>query len=237
MFYLKQGLHFGFVVVRTGKKIELPPRLWYIELMSSSPSKEEVMERFRKSGFIVLLIGCVFALILLGPSIKSMFANLFYKALQSDIQVMPTTIKEWARPDAVEIFSKELAECGFVQIGEFTINQSDRMKILAFMQPEKKIYAMVYDQYGKPALLDFYTFFEDGTSVRYTTAENPLRERPPGKQIWYVEEAMSIRELFDKMVQERPKKPILPVSKEGFAPALEKYMEEVSLWDSKNFMN
>lgn len=199
-------------------------------------SKEEVTERLRKIGKILLLVGIIAGLLILAPAIKDWFVTLFYKSMQSDIQVTPTAIEEWARPDAIEVFSAELLECGFQTIGDFTINLSSRVKIRAFMHQEKNIFAMVYDKYGKPALVDFYTFYEDGSSLHFTTETNPFKSRPPEKKVWYVEEPMSIRQLFEKMVQERPVGTVRPVSKEGFAPALEQYLEEISLWESREFM-
>lgn len=189
-----------------------------------------------KIGKILLIVGIIAVLVLLGPSIKNWVANLFYKSMQSDIQITPTTINSWTRPDAVEVFSAELKECGFEPIGDYTINLSSRIKIRAFMNRDKNIYAMIYDKYDKPALVDFYTFYEDGSSLQYTTAPNPFKSSPPNMTVWYIEEPMSIREIFDKMVQNRPEGATRPVSKEGFAPALRQYQEEISLWESKQFM-
>ena len=198
--------------------------------------KEEVTEHLGKVVKILLIVGIVAALFLFGPAIKNGLLNLVYKSMQADIRISPTTIEEWARPDAVEVFSAELIECGFEPIGDFTINQSSRVKIRAFMHRSRNIYAMVSDKYHTPALLDFYSFYEDGRSVRYTTAKNPHKSKPDNKTIWYIEDPLSIQEIVDKMVARRPEGILLPVSAESFPPSLERDMEEISLWESGEFM-
>lgn len=204
--------------------------------MDNGLSKEEWLERFRKIGRILLVVGILVCLVVFWPAIKGRIVNLFYKSMQSHIELTATTIKQWAKPEAAEVFQAELLECGFETVGDYSINLSKQVKIRAYQHPGQTLYATLYDRPGNPALLDFYTFYEDGSSVRMTTAPNPHRDIPPGKQIWYIEEPMSIRELLEKMLRDRPDKPVIPVSNKAFAPALKRYMEEISLWESKNFM-
>jgi hypothetical protein len=204
--------------------------------MENGLSKEEWMEKLRKIGGILLGVGILVCVVVFWPAIKEKIQNLFYKSMQAHIELSPTTIKEWARPEAAEVFEAELLGCGFEMIGDYSINLSNQIKLRGYLHKGKNVYATMYDRLGRPALLDFYTFYEDGTSVRMTTAANPHTDTPPGKQIWYIEEPMSIGELFEKMTGSRPDRPVLPVSSENFAPAMKRYLEEISLWESKNFM-
>jgi hypothetical protein len=204
--------------------------------MASELSKEEWMERLRKVGRVLLGTVAIVCLVVFWPTIKQKAQNLFFKSMQSHLELTPTKIQEWIRPEAAEVFQAELLECGFQIIGDFSINQSRQNKLRGYLNPQKNVYAVMYDRLGRPALLDFYTFYEDGTSVRMTTAANPHSETPPGKQIWYIQDPMSIRQLLEKMLTERPDKPVLPVSKEAFALTLKRYLEEISLWESKQFL-
>jgi hypothetical protein len=182
----------------------------------------------------VLLVGLLFgALLLFRKKLKNALeglSDLKYMETPNRLHLRPETELEWKDAAAVAGHVEALTAAGFQSIGLFGTEELDYLRIHALCHEEQRTYAVVYEHDKAGVWVDLVTRYEDGTSLTYaTTGEGAGLDQRPGHGITRVAGAEPVA-LYQRMLNERPQRPMKPVSAADFRPSFEAAFAEEMDW-------
>ena len=189
---------------------------------------------------VLQILGVVFVLLLLAVVLVILVIRQKLRGLASDlsdmvsaapplrITLLPADQPSWEDQAAVRRYADPLPHFGFVDAGHFLVEETPGLELLAFVQPEHDICAVVYEHPAAGVILDMVTRYADGTAITYTTTlqGGELRERPGHPKV-RLPEADS-EQLYRRMLADRPQGETVPVAPEEFAQVFEQaYADEM----------
>lgn len=128
----------------------------------------------------------------------------------------------WMNKSDVDAFAAQLRELGFIDCGIYFM-QSHGFKIFGMSCPEKSIDALVTELdsgHNFKVMVDFCSFHPDGVEFSYTNMDyRPNPQQPPGITKKSLPQ-MSVKEIFELLLKERPEKRLQPFKAENLAMRL-----------------
>jgi hypothetical protein len=141
---------------------------------------------------------------------------------------------DWNNEDGYRALSSPLPDLGFEDAGLWRIDMMGGILVHAWVKPEESVYSIVYEHPQAGVWMDFVTYYENGESLTYSnTPMGGKLEKPPGKVSRYFPELGAVA-LFEKMMAERPDRPLKPISADTFQGDFERaYAEEMEWRNSR----
>jgi hypothetical protein len=134
----------------------------------------------------------------------------------------------WRHPQATQLAERQLAAAGFVECGAYVIREMRDLTLGLWAHPAERAYAMVYDHPRSGAWVEFVTRYDDDTLANYTTLE-PMDVEVPEGSIHVAAPGLSAGELWQRMLAERPRRPMRACSRAAAAGDFERgYAESVA---------
>jgi hypothetical protein len=135
---------------------------------------------------------------------------------------------EWEDATAVKSAAKSLKAAGFKDAGVYLIDEVPDMCIQALVQPEKNVYAVIYEQPDRGVWFEVVSRYEDGASFASTTAPATGLDRPSRSVMERFPPSIDPAEMYEDHLKNRPDKPLAPATAEEFCQAFESaYAEEM----------
>jgi hypothetical protein len=128
----------------------------------------------------------------------------------------------WNDEASMKRLTKAMKSAGFVDAGIFRIDEVPDICLKALVQPEKSVYAVIYEHPDKGIWFEYFARFEDGTSLTYSTSEATGLDRPPGRGIERFEPDEDASELYQRYLKQLTNKVLLPASIELFVSDFER---------------
>src|SRR5262245_364402 len=196
-------------------------------------------------GLILLVIVAALLLIvvLIWWKVRSVFRNLkgTLEGLQKSLAPTPSRLHlnrmaapSWEDSDAIEEFTKPLPKLGFTEAGTYQTVEDEGLGLQAWVNPSKGVTAVVYEHPQAGVWIDLVTHYEDGTRCTYAnTAQGGGVEHSPGHIVERFPN-MSTEEMYQKLLAERPNKPLKPITADEFVAVFEKaYADEMDWRNSR----
>jgi hypothetical protein len=114
----------------------------------------------------------------------------------------------WRHDDARRAAEKQLAAAGFAEAGVYLVREMPELTIGLHAHVAERAYAVLYDHARSGFWSEFVTRYTDGTLATFTTLE-PVEVDAPEGSMFVAAPAMSLGELWKRMLSERPKKAML----------------------------
>ncbi|HEY8503851.1 MAG TPA: hypothetical protein VIL46_04675, partial [Gemmataceae bacterium] len=151
-------------------------------------------------------------------------------ALPMTVRLVPPKKRlKWADPDEVDEITAEIEGLGYEGIGDFRARPLP-VRLRAFCQPSTSSYAVVYEQGNVGVWIDFVTCYRDGGTATFSNAPagSELPDQPGHSRTFAID--LGATELYERMLAERPDRPLLAVSAGDFAPAFEERYADEMWW-------
>jgi hypothetical protein len=140
----------------------------------------------------------------------------------------PVAAVEWDAPAKVEEFVRVLRESQFVDAGTFIVVPSD-LRLTAFCLPQEAAYAIICEHPQAGLWMELVSYYEDGSSVTFSTLRDTLLDRPEHKLIRFFE-GFGAEELLRTFLRERPRKPLVRILPQPFSEHFERAYAEGMDW-------
>ena len=135
---------------------------------------------------------------------------------------------KWRHAEACELAERQLAAAGFVECGVYVVREMRELTLGLWAHPAERAYAMVYDHPRSGSWVEFVTRYRDDTLANYTTLEPMEVDVPPGS-IHVAAPELSVAELWQQMLAERPRREMRECSRAAAAGDFERgYAESVA---------
>ena len=144
------------------------------------------------------------------------------------ISLWPFSTSEWDEPGEVEEIAAPLREAQFTEVGTFLVRPGS-LRLAAFCHPRERAFAVVYEHPQAGRWVDLVSYYEDGSSITYTTSPDTMMDRPEKKPIHHLD-GFGADELLRTFLRERPHKPLRPVSPQQFQENFERAYAEDMDW-------
>lgn len=141
---------------------------------------------------------------------------------------------EWNDAAATAAQLDPLRALGFEDAGLFCVREMPDIRFQALAQPSESLYAVVYEHPAAGVWLDLVCRFQDGTSLTYlNTRQGSGMEQRPGHGKMRAPGLDPVA-LYQRILAERPQRPLLPARPEDFATTFEHaYAEEMDWRNSR----
>jgi hypothetical protein len=144
------------------------------------------------------------------------------------ITLVPVPAVEWEDPDKVEDFTAPLRAAQFVDAGTFVVAPTN-LRLAAFCLPQERAYAAICEHPLAGCWMELVSYYEDGSSVTYSTLRDTLLDRAEHKVIRFFE-GFGAEELLRTFLRERPRKPLRQVSSQQLREDFERAYAEGMDW-------
>lgn len=148
----------------------------------------------------------------------------------AEITLVPVTAGKWKKSSKVTQAETQLASLGFVDAGEFNVNELPNVKMHAMFKPTENLWALVTDMEDVAAWTDMVIYYEDGTSKTWTNApKSGFLDQPPGHEKFNDKEADAVK-LYGMFKESESIKPARPAKPSDFKTVYEKAYREEMKW-------
>jgi hypothetical protein len=132
------------------------------------------------------------------------------------ISVVPISPPRGRLKERFERFSRDLEELDFDEIGAYEVQEIRGLKLLAFTQTHTKVCAVIYDHPLSGCFVDMYSENSEGQSLTVSNGPTGTElEHPPGHEK-IVDRSLTVREMYERLLAERPQAPHKPVFYSNF---------------------
>lgn len=134
----------------------------------------------------------------------------------------------WRHRDDCLRAEHQLAAAGFVECGVYVIREMRDLTLGLWAHPAERAYAMVYDHARTGSWVEFVTRYQDDTLANFTTME-PMDVEVPEGSLHVSAPELSVAELWQRMLAERPARSMRECSRAAAAGDFERgYAESVA---------
>jgi hypothetical protein len=144
------------------------------------------------------------------------------------VTLAPVPAVEWEGPDEVEEFAAPLRAAQFVDAGTFIVVPAN-FRVAGFCLPQERAYAVICEHPQAGCWMELVSYYEDGSSVTYSTLQDTLLDRSEHKVIRFLE-GFGAEELLRTFLRERPRKTLRHVSPQQFREDFEHAYAEGTDW-------
>ena len=134
----------------------------------------------------------------------------------------------WRNPQPREAADRALSGAGFAEAGAYVVREMPELTLALYANPGESAYAVCYDHPRSGFWAEFVTRYEDGTLATFTTLE-PMEVDIPVGSLHVAAPYLSLGDLWNKMLADRPKKAMRPCGRAHAAQDFEQgYAESVA---------
>jgi hypothetical protein len=144
------------------------------------------------------------------------------------VTLNPVPAVEWEAPDEVEEFAAPLRVAQFDDAGTFIVVPAN-LRLAAFCLPQERAYAIICEHPQAGCWMELVSYYEDGSSVTYSTLRDTLLDRPEHRLVRFLE-GFRAEELLRTFLRERPRKTLRHVSPRQFREDFERAYAEGMDW-------
>jgi ankyrin repeat protein len=149
--------------------------------------------------------------------------------LPATVRLKPRRRLEWDDPDEIDEATQQIESLGFERVGDFSIKELP-CRLRAFCQANTSTFAVVYEHDEAGVWVDFVTCYQEGGTATFTNApagqEQP--HQPGHFKVYAVE--LEPKDLYQKMLCERPAGELLTIRAKDFAPIFEQRYADSIRW-------
>jgi hypothetical protein len=184
--------------------------------------------------FVFVTCGFVAVLALLWFIRKNVLA--FFQGISQDglgiqprrIHLNPAAAPEWLAPERVAAAGSELSRSGFEDAGCFEVEELDGLRIAAWVHPQRRLMAVVYDHDAAGVFCDVVARFAGGGSVTLSSASEDSRlDEMPGHRKCF-RAAVTPDRLLNAVAAEVEQRPLRSVARHDFVREFESaYAQEI----------
>jgi hypothetical protein len=173
--------------------------------------------------FIVLILLLIVAWQVLKRKLRSALSNLAddlgdmkYTQVPPRLHLKRQERVEWLNPAPVDSLAASIRPLGFQEAGTFLTEEMDYLRLRALVHVEDRTYAVVYEHDKAGVWMDFFSEYEDGRTVTYSTAPQggEIAHRPTSIKV--LDKEADPADLYQRFVTERPEGVLIPVSVDAF---------------------
>lgn len=176
------------------------------------------------------------AVLLAWPALRPLVARLFADrmrpqalAAQPDrIYLLRVEEARWRHAESREAAERQLAAAGFADAGTYVVREMPDLTLGLHAHTGERAYAILYDHPRSGFWAEFVTRYTDATLATYTTLE-PMDVDLPQGSVYVADPRLTLTQLWQRMLAERPKKPMSECSRARAAQDFERgYAESVA---------
>jgi hypothetical protein len=145
------------------------------------------------------------------------------------IHLTPVDDRAWNDTDAAEAISCSLLARGFEDAGVHKIPEMTGVLVQLMANPEKSMYAAVYEHPVAGSWCDLWARYSDGTSMTFTTARPTGLDPRPGHPVVNAH-GSSPKELYERACRELPDRARKPTSTWSAVRDFEESYAESMAW-------
>jgi hypothetical protein len=163
----------------------------------------------------------VFKLLFVRTVVRKAFKDIGNKAIakQSDtIHLVPKSMHTWADRDAMDKLAQPLKSRGFVEAGVYEITEMPGVGLRMLLNQATNVYACLYEHPKAGRWAEVITRYQNGFGATYTQLPDRGMTRRD-EDVVVNAPATDAGTLYDRMIKERPQKPMISLS-EGNIPRL-----------------
>jgi hypothetical protein len=150
--------------------------------------------------------------------------------LTESIRLVPEKKPTWQQSKTVQKWLTEIESQGF-QIGDaYRVETIPDFLLKCMAHSEKNVYFIVYDFPGSGCWYEFFSRYENGSSLSSNTSPNPKITWPANKLIDRYEPGTDPVEVYQKHLESRPVGALKHVSVTLFAEEFERLFSEDRKW-------
>ncbi len=183
--------------------------------------------------FLVILLLIAVAIFAFRRKLKNAMAGLSdlkYSVVPRRLHLVPVDHIEWKDPERARAETSQLTALGFQPAGSYNVEEMDFLRIEAFARPGDYLYAAVYEHDKAGIWTDLVCRYQDDTSLTVTNnREGSEMDQRPGHGNIY-DPGASVEKIYQRILQERPNRAMLPVSAAEFKPVFEKAYADSMDW-------
>jgi hypothetical protein len=160
------------------------------------------------------------AVLVLGGLLKVMGAKCA-AILKPPLRIQLVPVDDRAKGRFADIHRRELESLGFTPIGIYTVREMPGVVLVAFAQSFKAVCAVVYRHPIAGVFIDMCSTTEDDRSLTVTNAPaGGNLDQPPGRAKIF-ETKYTLRQLFDRLLSDRPSGPYKRLDASNFVRVFE----------------
>jgi len=176
------------------------------------------------------------AVLLAWPALRPLVARLFADrmrpqalAAQPDrIYLLRVEEARWRHAESREAAERQLAAAGFADAGAYVVREMPDLTLGLHAHTGERAYAILYDHPRSGFWAEFVTRYTDATLATYTTLE-PMDVDLPEGSVHVADPGLTLTQLWQRMLAERPRKPMSECSRARAAQDFERgYAESVA---------
>lgn len=145
------------------------------------------------------------------------------------IHLSRLTGPRWQNPEAVEKLEGPLRARQFSEIGDFAIGEMPQVTVRFLMNTADSVYACIYEHPKVGNWLELVSRYHDGTGATFSTTRERAMEHQPQDMVVHAPE-LSPDALYDRMLKERPKRPLVSLNASGLLQLFENAYREQIAW-------
>lgn len=183
---------------------------------------------------IVLIVAVIFTFKRKLKKLAEQFGDLQYSAVPRRVTLVPVDSPEWKDADRAHEEIGALLGLGFEPVGSFTTEEMDYLRLQALVNPAESLYAVVYEHDKAGIWSDLVARYLDDTSLTLSNAKDggQMDQRPGHGNVY--DRGAPVDRLYQRMLQERPDRPLQSVSAAEFKAEFEKaYADEMDWRNSR----
>jgi hypothetical protein len=191
--------------------------------------------------FLLLILFRVVAVLTIRAKIRGFARNIegFANSMAASqtparISLRPMAAPSWEDAEAIEAQAEPLPELGFAKAGDFQVEEIPGLSLEAWVNPEKAVTAVVYEHPVAGVWTDMVTRYEDGTRATFAnTSHGGGVDHAPGHTVERFA-GIGSKELYHRHLAQRPDRPVVVPTAEGFVERFEKaYADEMDWRNSR----
>jgi hypothetical protein len=190
---------------------------------------------------IVLLVIVLLALPVLRIVFKALLrrfaGGVVLKAIGEDalakqpekIHLVPLTASAWKNPGGIDRLAEPLLARGFSAAGDYSIPELSGVLVRFLMDRARGVFACLYEHPKAGTWMELVSRYQDGTGATFTMMrDRGIQHRPQNLVVHAPGSAPG--ELLDRMLRERPNRPLAPLSAEKIVQLFEDAYREQLAW-------
>lgn len=191
--------------------------------------------------FLLLILFLVVAVLTIRAKLRSFARNLDGMAKAAGGSLTPARLHlramaapSWADEPAVAAQTAPLPDLGFALAGTYQAEEIPGLNLQAWVQPETAVTAVVYEHPIAGVWTDVVTRYEDDTRLTYANIlQGQGVDHAPGHSVERFD-GIGSRELYERHLADRPDRPKVVPTAEGFVARFEKaYADEMDWRNSR----
>jgi hypothetical protein len=145
------------------------------------------------------------------------------------IHLVPKPGYQWKKPDVMQKLVEPLHNRGFVDVEIYAIPELPGVTVQFLLNSATDVYACVYEHDKTGNWAELVSRYQDGTGATFTMLPDRGFQQRPQNFLVHAP-GTEIGALYDRMIVERPQRPMIQLTPANLAPQFEKVWAEQIAW-------